>query len=332
MKQFKSIICISIISTLMLGSCKKDDTFSPAKPQPEPVAYTVSAQLNGFISTDGNNQALFIPNWNAQSKISLWAGNFDQTNIFTIDGYDEAKPSNIASFKSETIFSDNVNVIAIYPSKDVVISNNSLQLNYSGKQEQAGSDFDYQSSMLMLAKGNITDNKLSELSFQNLTSVLEFTFNNKTEYSSIRLKSIQVESDKYIFPSVIDLDINGNITRYSGTLKSISLALNGQELTTGENNLKGYLNFLTPSAESVSSETRLTVKIIAEVKEGETPKEVSFTCVNDLLKYIYPEGTVIANDRYKFITGKYYNLPLEIRGKGTEITGPGYEDGETIEK
>ena len=186
--------------------------------------------------------------------------------------------------------------------------------------------------MLMLAKGNITDNKLSELSFQNLTSVLEFTFNNKTEYSSILLKSIQVESDKYIFPSVIDLDINGNITRYSGTLKSISLALNGQELTTGENNLKGYLNFLTPSAESVSSETRLTVKIIAEVKEGETPKEVSFTCVNDLLKYIYPEGTVIANDGYKFITGKYYNLPLEIRGKGTEITGPGYEDGETIEK
>ena len=171
------------------------------------------------------------------------------------------------------LFSDNVNVIAIYPSKDVVISNNSLQLNYSGKQEQAGSDFDYQSSMLMLAKGNITDNKLSELSFQNLTSVLEFTFNNKTEYSSILLKSIQVESDKYIFPSVIDLDINGNITRYSGTLKSISLALNGQELTTGENNLKGYLNFLTPSAESVSSETRLTVKIIAEVKEGETPKK-----------------------------------------------------------
>ena len=51
----------------------------------------------------------------------------------------------------------------------------------------------------MLAKGNITDNKLSELSFQNLTSVLEFTFNNKTEYSSILLKSIQVESDNTSF-------------------------------------------------------------------------------------------------------------------------------------
>lgn len=331
MKQFNSIICISLMSALMLGSCKKEDTFSPAKPQPEPVVYTVSAQLNGFVSTDGNNQVLFTPNWNAESKISIWAGNFDQTNVFTIDGYNEGQPSNIANFSSETILSDNVNTIAIYPSKDVIINNNSLQLNYSGKQEQAGSNFDYQNSMLMLAKGNIADNKLSELSFQNLTSVLEFTFNNKTEYSSIKLKSIQVESDNYVFPSVIDLDINGNITRYSGTLKSISLALNGQELNSGENQFKGYLNFLTPSSEAISSETKITVKVIAEVNEGETIKEVSFTCVNDLLKYIYPDGTVIANDGYKFIAGKYYNLPLDIRGKGIEITGPGYEDGETIE-
>ena len=319
------LLCLST-----LVSCKNDEIEIKPPVVIDPIACEIDATLVGFqapagtaagtgrvgVAQDGISLV-----WGAGDSFRLWNSASSKTFDFEIAESQAAAAK--AAFTGSAFFDEGDALVAFYPLKGFVEQNGDLQFALSVSQSQPTSKPAYEQSLLMIATQTASKTGIGDLTFRPQTALFRFTLRNRSNYKTLDVKSIKITSDKEIFPTVVSVKPDGTTASLSGTLASVELDLNDQQLA-GED-LTAYMSLL-PSAAALDPSVRLTVTVTTTADDA----TVAFVPLNHIVEYLYPAGSEVAEDGYRYVAGKVYDLELVLGGAGIELEGPDYEDGEEI--
>ena len=113
-----------------------------------------------------------------------------------------------------------LSLIHIYPKKDSPTTANAFTFTLADNVTQSGDKPELQSTMHMLAKGTVNGTTVTNLNFEHLTALYQFSIKNLRP-DDYKIKSVTVSCETAIFPKT--LTVLGEEKTYSDKVTSRTL-------------------------------------------------------------------------------------------------------------
>lgn len=319
MNKIYSLLGIGLLTAAALSSCSEDVIMDEGRqvPQGELGAYTTVASIQGYKTTekepstranvqeDGRS---FM--WNTDDAVTIWNGTNGYN--FTSVSYDDSEPSKNVEFTGNGTFTEGATVWGIYPKKDSPTTADAFTFTLADNVTQSGDKPELQSTMHMLAKGTVNGTTVTNLNFEHLTALYQFSIRNLRP-DDYKIKSVTVSCETAIFPKT--LTVSGEEKTYSD--KVISRTLNLSNLEIAKNAIAhGYMNFFPMPDMAEDTELTFTVTVQKGSEEPETIEK------KGKVSELYDAESVVAGDGYKYMAGKRYGVSFAL------VAELGYEETE----
>lgn len=323
MNKIYSLLGIGLLSAATLSSCGEDvvvEETNQVLQQGKEQAYTTMASIQKYEATEETpstranvqeNGRSFM--WNTDDKVTIWNG----TNgyDFTTVGYDDNEPSWNVEFSGNASLTDGATVWGIYPKKESPVAENIFTFTLGDNVAQSSDKPELQNTMHMLAKGVVNGNTVTNLNFEHLTALFQFSIKNLRP-DGYKVVKVSVACDEAIFPKT--LTISGEEKVYSD--KVSSLTLNCSDMDVAKNGISyGYLSFFPMP--DMTKDTKLTFTLTVRKEGGADTEDI----VKDVktIGELYNEASVVAGDGYKYVAGKRYGVSFSLIAElGYEVTAP----------
>lgn len=323
MNKIYSLLGIGLLGAATLSSCK-EDIFTEEQgraQQGKLQTYTAVASINSYKNTEKvpssranvqDDGSSFM--WNKDDKVTIWNG----TNgyEFSSVNYDESEPSGNVEFTGDGALADGATVWGIYPKKDSPTTANVFTFTLEDNVTQSGDKPELQNTMHMLAKGTVNGNTVTNLNFEHLTALFQFSIKNLRP-DSYKITSATVSCETAIFPKT--LIVSDEEKTYGDKVKSLTLNLTDLTIAKGATS-HGYINFFPMP--DMTGDTELTFSItIQKAGDGSPASEIVAKEVKKVSELYKPES-VVAGDGYKYVAGKRYGVMFSLFAElGYEETG-----------
>lgn len=269
-KQLYVLIGLGLLSTAILTSCQKEQLLQGAEETislPEVDIYTATAEISPYTQPGQIDSRATVKDdgktfyWEQNDQISIWDGK--NAYLFKTKNYDGTGMFNFVEFTGEADLEDGANVSAVYPKRDNATADNifvftlaeTADQNIDGKPHLA-------QTMHMKATGKVYDKSISQMKFQHLTSLFDFTiagFEGKT----VTIGKLEVTASAPVFPMKLTTVWAEGGDVYTYTEKKATLTLNMNNVVLdGTKELTGYMNFFP--TQDMKTDTRLTFRALDE--------------------------------------------------------------------
>ncbi|WP_417009821.1 hypothetical protein [Bacteroides congonensis] len=323
MNKIYSLLGIGLLSAATLSSCGEDAVIEETNQvlqQGKEQAYTTTASIQKYEATEESsstranvqeNGRSFM--WNTDDKVTIWDG----TNgyDFTTVEYDDNEPSWNVEFAGNGSLTDGATVWGIYPKKESPSAENVFSFTLEDNVTQSLDKPELQNTMHMLAKGTVNGNTVTNLNFEHLTALFQFSIRNLRP-ENYKVVKVSVACDEAIFPKT--LTISGEEKVYSD--KVSSLTLNYSDMDVDKNGTSyGYLSFFPMP--DMTKDTKLTFTLTVQKEGGADTEDI----VKDVktIGELYNEASAVAGDGYKYVAGKRYGVSFSLIAElGYEVTAP----------
>lgn len=315
MNKIYHIMSLGLLQVLTLSSCSEEKIINEGgniNGQNEPVltdaTIIASIQTSDIVSSRANwNGESFT--WNEGDKISLWNRNLGLNYKFDI--VSEKAMTSTATFTGKTVITNGHKLIAVYPYQDTTAFNSIGNFVLSDTIKQSSSKPELSDKTFMIATGCVTDDKISDLEFKPITSLLNFKLKN-TSGNEISLKYLTLKCDDKVFPGELSINDNGDITEFYNTRSSMTIDLNNQTLADGAE-INAGLNILPTAYDDntlMNKYSKLTVT--ANIWTGEATKDVILIDNIPADKFAEETGIDLSNTAYQFMPGSCYNFNFDV--------------------
>lgn len=322
MNKIYSLLGIGLLGAATLSSCK-EDIFTEEQgraQQGKLQTYTAVASIDSYKNTEKapssranvqDDGSSFM--WNKEDKVTIWNG----TNgyEFSSVNYDESEPSGNVEFTGDGALADGATVWGIYPKKDSPTTANVFTFTLADNVTQSGDKPELQNTMHMLAKGTVNGNTVTNLNFEHLTALFQFSIKNLRP-DNYKVAKISVTCDEAIFPKA--LAISGEERAYSDKVNGLTLNLSDMNINKNGTSY-GYLSFFPMP--DMTKDTKLTFVLTVQ-KDGTADTEDIVKDVKTIGE-LYNEDSAVAKDGYKYVAGKRYGVSFSLIAElGYEVTAP----------
>lgn len=320
MNKIYYLLGIGLLSAATLSSCGEEailEETNKVVQQGKGQTYTTIASIQKYESAEENSSTRanvqedgrsFM--WNTDDKVTIWNGTngYDFTSV----GYDDAEPSWNIEFTGSGELTDGATVWGIYPKKESPSADNAFTFALADNATQSGTEPELQNTMHMLAKGTVNGTTVTNLNFEHLTALFQFSIKNLRS-DAYKVLSVSASCETAIFPKT--LTVSGEEKVYGDKVNTLMLNLTNMEVANNATT-NGYMNFFPMP--DMTGDTELTFTITVQ-KGEEAPETIE---KKGKISELYNSQSAVAKDEYKYVAGKRYGVSFSL------VAELGYEETE----
>ena len=315
MNKFFHIMSLGLLQVLTLVSCSEDKIINvggsennESKPVLTDVTVTASIKTSDLISSRANWTGDSFA-WNENDHFSLWNRNLGLNHKFSIVPEGNMKSS--ADFTGKTTVVNGHRFIAVYPYQDTVVFNKIGHFVLDDTIRQASDKPELADKTFMIATGIVADNRMPELSFKPITSLLNFKLKNTCGHD-IAMKYLTVKCDDRVFPLELAVDDNGEITDLMNACAHRTVDLESQTVADGAEINVGLNVLPTVYGDKLLMKKNSRISVITTIFTGQENKDIVLMDKIPADKIVEETGIDLSNTAYQFMPGSCYNFNYDV--------------------